>query len=161
MTATVTSKFRNSLWIAPILLGVLVAILTVVVVNLSEEDYSPSNAQVIMASLATMIILVCYKTYRAVKRFIKVTVSPDALLLHYLLINNKITIDYADILHVSVVNESRYFYGIEMMRSFSLVDTTKLKIELRNGKKIYLVEEYYENFDELTEAVRRARFKLD
>ncbi len=159
MTATITSKFRNSLWIAPFLFGVLVWILIGICVHLSEEDYSPSNAQVIMVTLVILIIYICFKTYRAVNRFIKVTVSPDVLLLHYLLINKQTIVNYADIVHVSLVRESPDDNGFN--RRVSLIDTIKLKIELNTGKNLYLVEEYYENFDELKEAIRRARFNLE
>jgi hypothetical protein len=159
MTETLTSKFRNSLWTAPLFFGILVAILIGVCVHLTGEEYSRTNAQVGMVTLVFLIIYICFNTYRAVKRFIKVTVNPDALMLHYLLIDDRKTINYADIVHVSLVCSSLDY--AENTRRLSLVDTTKLKIELNTGKKLYLVEEYYENFDELKEAIRRARFKLD
>jgi hypothetical protein len=152
MTATVTSKFRNSLWISPFLLGILVSGLIAICV-------APGNAYMVPGTLAVLIILICFNTYRAVNRFIKVEVSPDSLLLHYLLINKQISVNYADMVHVSIVRNTSDYY--ETSRRFTLADTTKLKIELNNGKKLYLVEEYYENFDELKEAVRRARFGLD
>jgi hypothetical protein len=159
MTETITSKFRNSLWTGLLFFGIFVFILIAVCVNLSEEDYSPGNAHVIMVTLAILIIYICSNTYHAVKRFIKVTVSPDALLLHYLLINDRTSVNYADIVHVSVVSENTDYYNISTR--FNLIPAVKLKIELSTGKNLYLFEEYYENFDELKEAIRRARFKLD
>jgi hypothetical protein len=159
MTETVSSEFRKSLWSAPICLGIFIFIMIAVCVNLSDDEYSRGNAQVIMISLAILTVLICGNTYRAVKRFIKVSVGPDALLLHYLLINEKTIINYADITHVSVVRKNTDSYNI--YTTINLIDTIKLKIELNSGKKIYLFEEYYKNFDELKEAIRRARFKLD
>jgi len=152
MTETVTSKFRKSLWIAPILFGILVFSLIAICVT-------PGNTGMIMGILVVLIVLFCFNTYRAVTRFIKVNVSPDALLLHYLLINKQIIVNYADIVHVSVVRENTG--RDENSRSFTLIDTIKLKIELNTGEDLYLFEEYYENFDEIKEAIRRARFNLD
>jgi hypothetical protein len=156
MTTTVTSKFRSSLWTAPIFFGILVFILIAVIVNLADADYSPSNAHEIMALLLILIALICSFTYRAAIRFIKVTVSPDELLLHYLLTNKRVTVNYADIVHVSMFQQTTPF-----TRDISLINTVKLKIELNTGQNLYLVEEYYKNFDELKEAIRRARFGLD
>jgi hypothetical protein len=154
MTTTVTSKFRNSLWTAPIFFAILVSILIAVIASLAEADYSISSAHEIMAILVILIVLFGVYTYRAVTRFIKVTVSPDQLLLHYLLTGKRLIVNYGDIVHVSVVRESTG-------RETSLIDTIKLKIELNTGQNLYMVEEYYKNFDELKEAIRRARFGLD
>jgi hypothetical protein len=70
MTATVTSKFRNSLWIAPIFLGILVFVLIAVIDNLAQKDYSPSNAHQIMEILAILIGLISFNTYRVLNRLI-------------------------------------------------------------------------------------------
>lgn len=85
--------------------------------------------------------------------------SPNELVLQYILTNNRITVNYTDIVHVSLVRENTDYYDI--MTRFTLIPKTKLRIELSSGKNLYLFEEYYENFDELKEAIRRARFKLD
>jgi hypothetical protein len=159
MTAAVTSKFRNSLWIAPIFLGVLVFVLIALVDDLAQKDYSPGNAHQIMEILAILIGLISFNTYRAVNRFIRVTLSPNELLFHYLLINKIITVNYANIVHESVVYRNTDFKGI--MTRPTLLYTVKLKIELNTGQNLYLIEEYYKNFDELKEAIRRARFGLD
>jgi hypothetical protein len=58
-----------------------------------------------------------------------------------------------------VVYRNTDFKGV--MTPFTLLYTVKLKIELNTGQNLYLIEEYYKNFDELKEAIRRARFGLD
>ena len=160
MTSTVTSKFSKSLWVAPVLLGVLISMLIAVCPSLSQPDYNPNDEPEIVCILVIITLLICYNTYHAIRRFIKVTVTPDVLLLHYLLINNQKIINYADIAHVSLVQENTQIRGTADSRS-SPGDNIKLKIELNSGQKLYLFEEYYQNFDELKEAIRRARFKLD
>ncbi|HWZ04478.1 MAG TPA: hypothetical protein VNX40_12765 [Mucilaginibacter sp.] len=81
---------------------------------------------------------------------------PDRLVLNYLIINKQVNINYADILHESVVREHRR-EGIRDIRP----DVIKLKIELGGDKIIYLYQSYYTNFEELAEAIRRARFNLE
>ena len=132
--------------------------LIAVCINLSPAYYSSGNVQKIICVLI-IVILICYSTYHAIKRFIKVTVTPDVLSLQFLLINYHKTVNYTDIVHASVVQNAELRRGD--ISSFTLGDTKKLKIELSSGEKLYLFEEYYQNFDELKEAIRRARFKLD
>lgn len=159
MTTTITSRFRNSLWIAPVLFGILVSVLILICINLSEGEDSRANANVVVAAVIILIVYICYNSYHAIRRFIKVMASPNELVLQYILTNNRITVNYTDIVHVSLVRENTDYYDI--MTRFTLIPKTKLRIELSSGKNLYLFEEYYENFDELKEAIRRARFKLD
>lgn len=154
MTETVTSKFRKSFWIAPVFFFILVFVLISVVVSLAESDYSISSAHQIMAILVFLIVSICFSVYGTVKSFVKVTVEPNKLLLYNLLTTKNRTVYYTEIMHVTRVN--RGFSG-----RFSIVEDILLKIELDTGEKLYLPEERYENFDELAEAIRRARFKLD
>jgi len=157
MTETVTSKFRNSLLIAPLFFCLLMFGLITLCVELSATSDEHNNAGEIMGTIAAIVILGYYNTNHAIKRFIKVTVSPDGLVLNYLLINKKITVNYADLLHEDVFSENTDGTGAPP----TLIDTVKLKIELNNGENLYLYKEYYENFEDLAESIRRARFKLE
>jgi hypothetical protein len=154
MTETVTSKFRKSIWVGPIFLCILVFMLISVIVILAERDYSISSAHQIMAILAFLIVVIGFFTYGAARSFIKVMVEPNKLLLYNVLTTNKRTIYYTEIVHVTRIN-------LGYNDRYSLVEDIMLKIELDTGEKLYLPEERYKNFDELAEAIRRARFKLD
>jgi hypothetical protein len=158
MTTTVTSKFRNSLWTAPVFLVILIFILVTIIVYLVDQDYSQSNAHEIMATLAILIGIICFNAYSAVTRFIKVTVTPDALLLHYLLTGKQRAVDYESIAHIALVRD---YSGDGSSLRYSLINLVKLKIVLNTDDIFYLYEEYYQNFEELKEAIRRARFKLE
>ena len=111
-----------------------------------------------MAILAILIGLIGFNTYRAVTRFIEVTVTPDALLLHYLLTGKRRTVDNESITHVALVRD---YSSDGSSPRYSLINKVKLKIVLNTDDIIYLYKEYYQNFEELKEAIRRARFKLE
>jgi hypothetical protein len=132
--------------------------LIIVVVYLADQDYSQSNAHEIMAILAILIGLIGFNTYRAVTRFIEVTITPDALLLHYLLTGKRRTVDNESITHAALVRD---YSSDGSSQRYSLINKVKLKIVLNTDDIIYPYEEYYQNFEELKEAIRRARFKLE
>gem|GEM_PF-6053718 len=67
--------------------------------------------------------------------------------------------NYNEIVHVAVVEKYSTYLGIGA--SFTGTCKTCLKIELNTRQDLYLFEEYYKNFDELKEAIRRARFGLE
>jgi hypothetical protein len=160
MTETVTSKFRNSLWIAASLFAILIFGLIVVILNLitTPGSFKAGKMQFILPML---MVFGCFYGYRVVKRLIKVTVTPDSLLLSFLLTGSKRTVNYADIVHVSRLRETSLRQDTFNIPPTTLIDPLKLKIELNTGENISLYKEYYENFDEMAEAIRRARFKLE
>ena len=158
MTSAFASKFRASLWVTPVMSGILAFALITICISLSETAYGTENANQIMLILAILIGLVGYIIYYAITRFIKVAVTPGALVVRYLF-NNKKAVEYSHIEHISLVSGKSISRGGGTRSSIG--GKIKLKIELDNGEKLYLYEESYENFDELKEAIRRARFNLD
>jgi len=154
MTETVNSKFYSTIWLTAFLYGILIFFLIVICVGLAgNKNYRGE----LIFILALAVILSGFYIQRAFKRLIKVAVTPDALILNYLISEKKVTIQHADILHESVIRERETHTGGRVIVS----DIVKLKIKLNTGKNFYLYEDYYENFDELAEAIRRARFKLE
>ncbi|MDR3697222.1 hypothetical protein [Mucilaginibacter sp.] len=156
MTETVTSKFDRMIWFTAFLYSLLILILTGVCAGLATSG-NPNNREELFIILAVVIGLSCFYIDRAIRRLISVTIMPDRLVLNYLIINKQVNINYTDILHESVVRERLNSSGGRAIIS----DTIKLKIELKTGKIFFLYESCYTNFEEMAEAIRRARFKLE
>jgi hypothetical protein len=93
---------------------------------------------------------------KTINTFIKITVAPEYLIFNYLLIKKKITIYYANIVHVESVDLTTY--GRDGTKYIS---ATKLNIDLNTGKRISFSEDSYSNYDELKESIRKHRFNLE
>jgi len=111
MTATITSKFSNPLWAGLIFFVFLISLLIGVIASLADTVYSISAVHQIRVTLVILIFLSSFFIYRAITRFIKVTVKPDVLILHYLLNGTRTSVNYNEIIHVAAVEKYSTYLG--------------------------------------------------
>ena len=100
------------------------------------------------------VVIAAY-IFLAVKSLRKVIIAPEGIIIKYMLINKKITIEYENIVSVKNLRMKRYGHGF-VNSSFLY-----LEIELASGEIISINDNIIDNYDEIKEAIRRERFSLD
>lgn len=155
MTETVTSKFTNGFWASVIFIGIFSLSIIIFCLVLDVQALLATNwgEVVLFTAFSAITIFIGFNNINAT--LLKVSAAPEGLILNYLLTRKQIIVNYADIKHEGVVQE-------RSRRDPAIVNgSVKIVLELSTGETIYLLQESYTNFEELAEAIRRARFQLE
>jgi hypothetical protein len=156
MTEPVTSKLTTFFWIKCVLVTLLLLMSISVSLSNAINPAGTSEGAVLahLASCAVLFIVVYF--FSSIKSFRIINATADAIIITNLLTPKKIVINYDDIVYVSNERTYRNWIRDQYYSTYRI-----LKIDLKTGERISFNDKYIINYDELKEAIRRFRFKLD